>query len=90
MQLNSPNTLNDYHLLILGTPPLLPSIGDIRLQKYTGNPELTDYYEVLIYYSDGKSKADFGGVCADDESYNDEAKVICRQLGYHYNKYQTG
>ena len=51
---------------------------------------MTDFYEVLIYYSDGKSKADYGGVCADDEAYADEAKVICRQLGYHFKKYQTG
>ena len=71
---------------LTGIPPP-PSIGDIRLVPYTGDPSLRGFYEPMIYYTDGLNKADFGGACA-DKSYQDEGTVICRQLGYALDKFQ--
>lgn len=64
-----------------------PVIGDIRLVPYI-DPGLTGFYEVLIYNSDGIHKPDFGGICA-DSSYEEEAKVICQQMGFEYKGFQT-
>ena len=65
---------------VLPQPP--PAIGDIRLVPYKGN-NLQNHYEVQVNYTDGRSGGSFGGICGDD-SYEDEAKVICHQLGYQY------
>ena len=69
------------------TPPPPPATGDIRLVPYNDDPTLTGYYEVQIYYSDGLVPADYGGVCADN-SYKEESKVICHQVGYKYIDFQ--
>ena len=62
-------------------------IGDIRLVPYNDDPTLRGFYEVQIYYTDGVTQADFGGVCADN-SYEEESKVICHQVGYKYTSFQ--
>ena len=72
-----------YKKLYIGSTPPPPAIGDIRLIPYNDDPTLTGYYEVQIYYTDGLVPADYGGVCA-DYSYEEESKVICRQVGYKY------
>ena len=70
------------HVIVIGTPPL-PTIGDIQLVQ---DHEDTEYYEVLIFYSNGVDKPDYGGICADD-SYSEEATVICNQMGYAYTDF---
>ena len=66
-----------------------PAIGDIKLVPYNGegyaahsveSELLQGYYEVLIFFSNGVDKPGYGGICADD-SYSEEATVICNQLG---------
>ena len=48
---------------------------------YTGDSNLPDFYQVLIFFSNGVDKPGYGGICADD-SYREEATVICNQMGY--------
>ena len=67
---------------IPGSPPQ-PAIGDIKLVSNHGDSNLQGFYEVLIYFSNGVDQPDYGGICADD-SYSEEAEVICNQLGYTY------
>ena len=66
-----------------GTSPP-PAIGDIRLVKYTSE---TNFYEVLIYFTDGVQKPGWGAICASDIN---EARVICRQMGYQYKTFSSG
>ena len=61
--------------------PSQPANGDIKLVPYTEDVNLVGYYEVLIFISNGVDKPDYGGICADD-SYREEATVICNQMGY--------
>lgn len=74
-------------LCLTGTPPL-PTIGDIRLEPYTGDPELAGFFEVLVYYTDGTQIPTYRGICSDN-SYREEAVVICRQLGYAYGGFTS-
>ena len=67
-----------------GPTPPPPAIGDIRLVQQKQND---DFYEVQIYYTDGLTEADFGGVCA-DKSYMEESIVICHQMGYKFKDFQ--
>ena len=60
-----------------------PAIGDIKLVAYNGDSKLVGFYEVLIFMSTGVDKPGYGGICADD-SYREEAMVICNQMGYEH------
>ena len=50
---------------------------------YNDDVNLVGFYQVLIYYSNGMDQPGYGGVCADD-SYREEATVICNQMGYEH------
>ena len=60
------------------TQPPPSTIGDVRLVPYTNDGE--GFYEVQIYYTDGREEASWGGICNDIHS-TEEADVICQQLG---------
>ena len=55
-----------------------PAIGDIRLERYEDIPE---FYEVLVYYSDGINPPEWGGICADISLTT--LRVICQQVGQY-------
>ena len=59
-----------------------PAIGDVRLVPYSDpDGRLRGFYEVLVYYSDGIDKPDWGGICSEYSS-KEIGKVICQQLGH--------
>ena len=39
-----------------------------------------------MFYSNGVDQPGYGGICADN-SYSEEATVICNQMGYQYQDF---
>ena len=70
--------------LVTEMPTPRPAIGDIRLVPYSDpSNKLVDYYEVLIYYTDGIEKPSWGSICGGLSEK--VGTVICRQLGYDFD-----
>ena len=50
------------------------------MQYFERGQKLQDYYQVLVYYTDGIVEPEYREICPDVEQ--SVGKVICRQVGY--------